>query len=490
MKYEVVIGLEVHVELATESKLFCACSAKFGADANENVCPACAGMPGMPAVTNKRAIDLGIAAALVTNSEISRTMTFDKKNYFYPDLPAGYQITQLYAPICRNGWVDIETAEGPRKITLKQIHIEEDAGKLVHDVRSGSTLVDFNRTSVPLVEIVSNPDFRTAEEVIAYLEKLRSLLSFAGISDCKMQEGSMRCDVNISVRLSGSNILGTRSEIKNMNSLKAIVRAIEYESERHIDALETGSEKLVQETRRWDDNKGMTFAMREKENATDYRYFPNPELMPVYISDEWIDEIRTALPESAEEKFKRMTTKLNLSEYDSKIITGSKAISEIFDETLKNFNKPKQVVNWIIVELLSIAKGDNKGEDDISIDGEKFAKLISLVDSGTINRTIGKEVLLKVLKENADPEKYIKENSLASITDESFIIGLIDEVMTECEKSVNEYLSGNQKAYGFLVGQVMRKANKKADPKSVNKLLKEALTTLTEQRQTGKMNKL
>ena len=473
--YEVVMGLEVHIELATESKLFCACSAKFGADANENVCPACAGMPGFPAVVNKRAIELGIAAALVTNSEITRMMAFDKKNYFYPDLPTGYQITQLYAPICRNGWIEIKTAAGSKKITLHQIHIEEDAGKLVHDTRSGTTLVDFNRTSVPLTEIVSNPDFRTAEEVVAYLEKLRSLLSFAGVSDCKMQEGSMRCDVNISVREAGSDILGTRTEIKNMNSLKAIVRAIEYESQRHIDALETGSEELVQETRRWDDGKGMTFSMRDKENATDYRYFPNPELMPVMISDEWIEVVRSSLPESAAAKFLRMTTELKLSEYDSKIITGSKNLSHIFDETLKYFNKPKDVVNWIMVELLSIAKGDNKGEDDILIDCEKFAKLISLVGSSTINRTIGKEVLIKVLEDNIDPESYIAEHGLASINDTGFIAGLIDEVLIEFDKSVQEYLGGNQKAYGFLVGQVMRKAEKKADPKAVNELLKNAL---------------
>ncbi|MCL2513376.1 MAG: Asp-tRNA(Asn)/Glu-tRNA(Gln) amidotransferase subunit GatB, partial [Oscillospiraceae bacterium] len=299
MIYETVMGLEVHVELATESKLFCGCSAKFGAGANENVCPACAGMPGMPAVTNKRAVELGIAAAIVTNSEITRTMTFDKKSYFYPDLPCGYQITQWFAPICRNGWIEIETDAGKKKITLKQIHVEEDAGKLVHDARTGTSLVDFNRTSVPLVEIVSNPDFRSAEEVVAYLEKLRSLLSFAGVSDCKMQEGSMRCDVNISVREAGSDKLGTRTEIKNMNSLKAIAAAIAFESQRHIDALETGSEALVQETRRWDDNLGESFAMREKENATDYRYFPNPELMPVYISNEWIESVRETLPEPA-----------------------------------------------------------------------------------------------------------------------------------------------------------------------------------------------
>ena len=475
MKYEVVMGLEVHVELATESKLFCGCSAKFGADANENVCPACAGMPGMPAVANKKAIELGIAAALLTNSTITRTITFDKKNYFYPDLPAGYQITQFAAPICRNGWVEIETNAGTKKITLKQIHIEEDAGKLVHDGRTGTSLVDFNRTSVPLVEIVSNPDFRSSDEVIAYLEKLRSLLSFAGVSDCKMQEGSMRCDVNISVREAGSQTLGIRTEIKNMNSFRAIASAIAYESERHIDALETGSEVLVQETRRWDDNIGETFSMRGKENATDYRYFPNPEIMPIVIDDNWIETVRSHLPETAHDKYKRLTQDLGLSEYDSKIITGSKKLSDIFDVTTKYFNKPKEAANWIIVELLAIAKGNNKGEDDIQIDCQKFAKLMELVDNKTINRTVGKKILALVLEENIDPKIYIEENKLGMVSDHSVIGTAIQSVLTENAQSIEDYKNGNKKILGFLVGQIMKKLGGKADPHIVNSLLMEAM---------------
>ncbi|MCL2319664.1 MAG: Asp-tRNA(Asn)/Glu-tRNA(Gln) amidotransferase subunit GatB [Treponema sp.] len=477
MKYEVVSGLEVHVELATASKLFCSCPTKFGAGANENVCPACAGMPGMPAVTNKHAVELGIAAALVTNSEITRVMTFDKKNYFYPDLPAGYQITQWFAPICRNGWVEIETSTGTKRITLKQIHIEEDAGKLVHDSRTGTTLVDFNRTSMPLVEIVSNPDFRSAEEVVAYLEKLRSLLSFAGVSGCKMEEGSMRCDVNISVREAGAAKLGTRTEIKNMNSLKAIAAAFAYESRRHIDALETGGEVLVQETRRWDDNLGETFSMREKENATDYRYFPNPELMPVYISDEWIEQVRRGLPETAGAKFTRMTQQLGLSEEDSRIITGSKNLSDIFDNTVACFNNPKEVVNWIVVELLSIAKtsgrqqGDNKGEDDIVIDCAKFAELIRLVSENTVNRAVGKKILAKVFEEGVDPAAYVEENKLGMVSDTGVIDKAIREVLAENEKSVAEYKNGNQKITGFFVGRIMKTLGGKADPKVVNERL-------------------
>ena len=471
MKYELVVGLEVHVELATETKLFCSCSTKFGAGGNENVCPACAGMPGMPAVTNRKAVELGIAASLVTNSEITRTITFDKKNYFYPDLPAGYQITQWFAPICRRGWIEIETGSGKKRITLKQIHIEEDAGKLIHDTRTGTTLVDFNRTSVPLVEIVSNPDFRSAEEVIAYLEKLRSLLSFAGVSDCKMQEGSMRCDVNISVREAGSEKLGTRVEIKNMNSLKAIGAAIAYESQRHIDALETGGEVLIQQTRRWDDNLGETFSMREKENATDYRYFPNPELMPIHISDEWINKVRGNLPEMAEEKFLRMTKQLGLPADDCRVITGSKNLSDIFDKTSAFCKNPKEAVNWILVELLAITKGENKNEDDIVIDCVKFAKIIELVSANTINRTVGKKLLAMVIKDNIDPASYVEENRLGMVNDTSIIDNAVNAVLAGDEKSVNDYKNGNQKVLGYFTGKIMKNLGGKADPKIVNERL-------------------
>jgi len=472
MIYEVVMGLEVHVELSTQSKLFCSCSAKFGARQNENVCPACIGMPGFPAVVNKKAIELGVAAGLVTNCKIAPVMSFDKKNYFYPDLPTGYQITQFFAPVCTNGWVELD---GGKKITLKQIHIEEDAGKLVHEPRTRMSLVDFNRASVPLIEIVSNPDFRTAEEVTEYLEKLRLLLSFAGISDCKMQEGSMRCDINISVREEGSKTLGTRTEIKNMNSLKAIARAIEYESQRHIDALETGSEKLIQETRRWDDDIGMSYSMREKEEAADYRYFPNPELMPVFIDEDWIESIRKALPEPAHEKYERMTTKLGLPTHDSKIISGSQNLSRIFDETLKHFGKPKDVSNWMIGELLAIAKDKDISDDDIDIDTEKFATIARLVDESKINRTVGKKVLVKVFEENIDPEVYIEKNSLAMVSDTGLLETAVQEVLAENEKSVTEYKEGSQKVFGFLVGQVMKKTAGKADPKTVNELLRKLL---------------
>ncbi|MCL2079601.1 MAG: Asp-tRNA(Asn)/Glu-tRNA(Gln) amidotransferase subunit GatB [Oscillospiraceae bacterium] len=485
MKYEVVMGLEVHVELSTQSKLFCSCSAKFGAEANENVCPACAGMPGMPALVNKNAVSLGIAAGILTNSDISEVITFDKKNYFYPDLPTGYQITQWFAPICKNGWIDIEAVGGggaddtipTKRITLKQIHIEEDAGKLVHEPRTRSTLVDFNRTSVPLIEIVSNPDFNTSGEVVAYLEKLRLLLTFAGVSDCKMQEGSMRCDINISVREKGCKKLGTRTEIKNMNSLKAIARAIEYESQRHIDALETGSEELVVETRRWDDTLGMTFAMREKEQAEDYRYFPNPEILPIRIDKAWIEDVRATLPEPAHEKYERLTKTLGLPEHDSRLISESQNLSRIFDAVTKIVNKPKDVSNWIIGELLAVSSGAGVEGDEIDINVSDFAKIIMLVDEGKINRAVGKKVLAQVFENKVNPEEYIKDNSLAMVSDTGTLESAIAAVLKENDKTVAEYKNGSQKVFGFLVGQIMKKTGGKADPRMVNELLKKMIET-------------
>ena len=472
MTYETVIGLEVHAELSVNTKLFCACSAKFGAEQNENVCPACCGMPGMPAVLNKRAVELGIAAGILTESEIANVVSFDKKNYFYPDLPAGYQITQYFSPICKNGKIHIEAPES-KTITLKQIHIEQDAGKLVHDGRAGCTYVDYNRAGVPLIEIVSNADFNSGAEVLAYLEKLREILSFAKISDCKMQEGSMRCDINVSVRKKGEKKLGTRTEIKNMNSLKAIAAAIEYESARHIEALETGSEVLIQETRRWDESEGATFSMREKEDATDYRYFPDAEIVPVTINTEWIEKIRAALPETARNKYLRLTGELGLSDYDAKIITGSRNLSDIFDETMKHFNNPKEIANWIIVELLSVAKGDNKSADDIKLNCAGFAKIITFVNDKTINRNVGKKMIPDLLKDGEDfkPEKYIEENNLGMLTDANEIAGVVREVLSENQKSVAEYKKGNQKVVGFLMGQIMRKLGGKADPQVVGELI-------------------
>lgn len=475
MEYELVMGLEVHVELATESKLFCSCSAKFNKEANENVCPACSGMPGLLPVTNKRAVEIGITAGLVTNCEITRCTTFDKKNYFYPDLSTGYQITQYYAPICRNGYVDIETAEGEKRIRIKQIHIEEDAGKLVHAPWTDSSLVDYNRASVPLVEVVSMPDFRSTDEVITYLEKLRALLSFAGVSDCKMQEGSMRADINVSVRKKGETKLGVRTEIKNMNSLKAIARAIKFEMERHIDAIETGCEVLVQETRRWDDNKGESFAMRNKEDATDYRYFPNPDLAPIYIDDELMDRVKSALPELAHEKHERYMAEYGLSDYDSTILTGNKNLCRIFDETVAHCNKPKEVSNWLIVELFNIIKADGKNLDDVVLDSKKLADLIELVDSKVINRTTAKTIFSEIYKNDIDPKQYVEEHGLGMISDESELRAAITKTLEENESTVIQYKNGNEKVLGFFIGKVMKTMGGKADPALVGQILKDML---------------
>lgn len=475
MKYEIVMGLEVHIELATESKLFCSCGAKSGADANRHVCPACAGMPGYFPVANKKAIEFGMMSGIVTNCEVSRFITFDKKNYFYPDLPTGYQITQLLNPIAKNGFIEIKTKDEIKKIRIKQIHIEEDAGKLVHDARTGSSLVDFNRGGVPLNEIVSMADFRTADEVIAYLEKIKELLSYAGISECKMENGTMRCDVNISVREFGVQKLGTRTEIKNMNSLTDIVEAIEYESNRHIEAIENKTEILVQETRRWDDVKKMTYSMRSKEDATDYRYFPDANIMPINISEDWFNEVKAKLPELAHEKRARYAKDYNLSEYDCEVLTGSKNLSDIFDDTVKHTDKPKDVSNWLTVELMNIVKNDNKNIEDVKIEGKKIAELIELVEKKVINRTKAKEIFLEIYKNNVDPKKFAEQNQLGMISDTSQIEEMVKTVLASDPKSVDDYKKRPEKILGFFVGIVMGRMKGKADPEIVNKLLKEYL---------------
>jgi len=475
MNYEVVIGIETHVELATESKLFCSCSAKYGAGPNEHVCPACMGMPGLPPVLNKKAVELGIKAGLVTNCEISRFITFDKKNYYYPDLPAGYQITQMFHPVCTNGYVGIATPAGEKRIRIKQIHIEEDAGKLVHDTHEDASLVDFNRTSVPLIEIVSMADIRNADEAVMYLEKLRSLLTFSGISDCKMQEGSMRADINISVREQGAEELGTRTEMKNLNSLKAIRRAIEYESKRHIDALETGDYALVQETRRWDDSKGQSFSMRNKETEADYRYFPNAEVLPVYIDEEWVARVKDSVPELAHEKYERYIARYGLPEQDSRIMTSSKALADIFDDTMKYCGLPKEAANWILVELINLAKTDGRSIDDISVDGEKLAKLIGLVDKKTVSRTTAKEIFEEIYRNGADPDEYVRVNRLGMVSDENLLVTAVKKAIEENPKSVDEYRQGNKKVLGFFVGIIMRETGGKADPSMVNEILKKLL---------------
>lgn len=472
--YETVIGLEVHVELATKTKIFCGCSTAFGAAPNAHTCPVCTGMPGSLPVLNKQVVEYATAVGLATNCKITQYNKFDRKNYFYPDNPQNYQISQLYLPICRDGKVEIETEKGKKFIGIHEIHMEEDAGKLIHDEWEDCSLVDYNRSGVPLIEIVSEPDMRSAEEVIAYLEKLRLIIQYLGASDCKLNEGSMRADVNLSVREVGAEKFGTRTEMKNLNSFKAIQRAIEDERERQIDLIEEGK-SVVQETRRWDDTKGYSYAMRSKEDAQDYRYFPDPDLTPVVISDEWIAEIKSRQPEFRDEKKARYISEFGLPEYDADIITLHKKMADIFEKTTAICKLPKKVSNYLMGETMKLLKAANKEPEDIDFSPENFAKLIVLAENGTINGSVAKDVFKKIFEEDIDPEKYVEENGLKMDNDEDALKATIEEIVAKNPQSVEDYKNGKDKAIGFLVGQTMKATGGKANPGAVNKLLKEIL---------------
>lgn len=473
-QYETVIGLEVHVELATKTKIFCSCSTEFGGAPNTHTCPVCTGMPGSLPVLNRQVVEYALAVGLAVNCEINQYCRFDRKNYFYPDNPQNYQISQLYLPICHDGFVEIETAAGKKKVGIHEIHMEEDAGKLIHDEWEDCSLVDYNRSGVPLIEIVSEPDMRSADEVIAYLEKLRLIIQYLGASDCKLQEGSMRADVNLSVRETGALEFGTRTEMKNLNSFKAIARAIEGERKRQIELLEDGK-KVVQETRRWDDNKESSRAMRSKEDAKDYRYFPDPDLPPVTISDAWIQEIKDRQPELKTEKMARYQEEYGLSAYDADIITGAKHMADIFEATVSLCGKPKEAANWLMVEAMRLLKEEALEPEAIRFSPENLAKLIVLVDNGTINRTVAKEVFEKIFAEDVDPEAYVEENGLKVVNDEGALRAVIREVIAANPQSVTDYHNGKERARGFLVGQTMRAMKGKAAPAMVNKVLEELL---------------
>ena len=472
--YETVIGLEVHVELATKTKIFCSCSTEFGGKPNTHTCPVCTGMPGSLPVLNKQVVEYAMAVGLATNCSITRYSKFDRKNYFYPDNPQNYQISQLYLPICHDGGVEIETAGGKKIIGIHEIHMEEDAGKLVHDEWEDCSLVDYNRSGVPLIEIVSEPDMRSAEEVIAYLEKLRQIIQYLGASDCKLQEGSMRADVNLSVREVGAEKFGTRTEMKNLNSFKAIAHAIEGERERQIELIEAGR-KVIQETRRWDDNKESSFTMRSKEDAQDYRYFPDPDLTPVVISDEWIAEVKARQPELRSEKLERYKKEFDIPDYDAQIITNSKHMADLFEAATAICKKPKKVSNWLMGETLRLLKENNMDPEDLSFAPENLAKLVDLADAGTVNSSVAKEVFEQIFKENVDPEVYIEEHGLKTVNDEGALKATIEQIVSENPQSVADYKGGKKKAIGFLVGQTMKAMKGKADPASVNKILKEIL---------------
>ena len=473
-EYTTVIGLEVHVELATKTKIFCGCSTQFGGSPNTHTCPVCTGMPGSLPVLNKQVVEYAAAVGLATNCTITQYCKFDRKNYFYPDNPQNYQISQLYLPICRDGGVEIETAAGKKTVRIHEIHMEEDAGKLIHDEWENCSLVDYNRSGVPLIEIVSEPDMRNAEEVIAYLEKLRLIIQYLGASDCKLQEGSMRADVNLSVCEVGAPEFGTRTEMKNLNSFKAIARAIEGERARQIELLEEGK-KVIQETRRWDDNKEYSYAMRSKEDAQDYRYFPEPDLVPLMISDEWLAEIKSKQPELRDEKRIRYKAEYDIPEYDIDIITGSKHMADIFEKAVAICHNPKKVSNWLMVETLRLLKEKEMDPEDIHFSPENLAKLIQLTDANVINSTVAKEVFEVMFAEDIDPDQYVEEKGLKTVSDEGELRKTVEQIIAENPQSVADYRGGKDKAIGFLVGQTMKAMKGKADPGVVNALLKELL---------------
>ena len=475
-EYEVVIGLEVHVELSTKTKIFCGCSTEFGGAPNTHVCPVCSGMPGSLPVLNKEVVNKAISVGLATNCEITRNSKFDRKNYFYPDNPQNYQISQLYYPICRNGHVDIETGDGVKKaIRIHEIHMEEDAGKLIHDPVTDDTYVDFNRSGVPLIEIVSEPDMRSADEVVAYLEKLRETIIYLGASDCKLNEGSMRADVNLSIREKGSEEFGTRTESKNLNSFRAIRRCIENEIGRQIDILEEGG-TVVLETRRWDDEKGYSYPMRSKEDAQDYRYFPDPDLVPIVVSDEWIDEIRAAQPEFRDAKKARYKEEFDLPDYDIDQITGSKKMSEIFEGAVAEGADPKKASNWLMVETMRLMKDKNIDAESLRFSAKNLAALIKLVDSKEINGGVAKEVFEKaVFLDDMDPVKYVADNNMSTKADSGELLSVVKKAIEANPKAVEDIRNGKQKAIGAIVGFVMKEMKGKCDPGEVNRMIAEEL---------------
>ena len=471
MNYEVVIGLETHVELKTESKIFCSCGGHAAAKTpNDCVCPACSGMPGMLPVMNKRVVEFAVLAGLMLNCEISRYTTFDKKNYYYPDLPCAYQVTQINHPICTNGCVQVKTSAGVRDIHIKQIHMEEDAGKLVH---SGSySYVDFNRTSVPLIEIVTQPDFRSAEEVITYLTNLKSMFRFSGISEC--EEGAMRCDVNISVREKGSQEFGVRTEIKNMSSFESIEKAINYEAQRHMDAIEYELEELVQETRRYDDTSGKTFAMRNKETEADYRYFPDANLMPIIIDDEWIEEIKKNRPVEINDKVVEYS-EAGISEKEIDMIIANQNISQLLDGVVALGCNAKDAASWILTDSVGLLRKEGKTIDELSISPEKLSAIIKMVDAGEINRVSGKKILTAVLKEDVDPVAYCKEKGFDNKIDMAVVDKVIDEAIQNNAQAVADYKNGKAKAIQSVFGACMRELKGIVEPAIIKEMLENKL---------------
>lgn len=481
MEYEVVIGCEVHVELKTKTKIFCSCPTDFGGEPNTHVCPVCLGLPGTLPVLNKKVLEYAIKAGLAMNCEIAHFSKFDRKNYFYPDLTKAYQISQFDLPICKNGYIDIETSEGKKKIGITRIHMEEDAGKLVHQgatiTTSAGSLADYNRAGVPLIEIVSEPDMRSAEDVLAFLTNLKAIIEYTGVSDARMEQGSLRCDVNLSLCPAGQKEFGTRAEIKNLNSFRAVERVIKYEIDRQTDILESGG-KVVQETRTWDDGKGMTFSLRSKEDSDEYRYFPDPDLTPIIVTDAYIEELRASLPELPQVKRARMIEEDGLPEYDAGVITASKALADFYDGVRAHYDDAKKISNWIMVELLAKVNAEGMELEAVKIQPEQMAALLKLVDSGDISGKIAKKVFAEMFATGKDPADIIKEQGLVQISDEDALKEMVSHVVEANPKSVEDYKAGKTKAMGFLVGQIMKQSRGQANPAVINKLLAEKLDSM------------
>lgn len=474
MQFETVIGLEVHAELSTETKIFCGCRTSFGAPPNTNTCPVCLGHPGALPVLNKKALEYAIKAALALNCEIARETKFDRKNYFYPDLPKAYQISQDDEPLGRNGWLEIEVNGVKKRIGIKRLHLEEDAGKLIHASGEDYSLVDFNRGGTPLIEIVSEPDIRSPEEAYAYLEKLKAILQYTEVSDCKMEQGSLRCDANISIRPVGSTQLGTRCEIKNLNTFKGVQKALEYEARRHEELIRSG-QQVEQETRRWNEATGKTVRMRGKEEAEDYRYFPDPDLLQVVISDEELERIKNSLPELPDARKARYMEQYGLSAYDAGVITSDKSLADFFEETTKYCQDPKLAANWLMGDVLGYLNAQQKELADIQLTPEQLGKMIALIEKGTISSKIAKQVFSELVTNGGDPETIVKEKGLVQISDEGQLAEIVARVVENNPQSVADFKNGKDRAIGYLVGQVMKETKGKANPQLVNKLLREEI---------------
>ncbi len=476
MEFSTVCGLEVHTELATKTKIFCSCSTEFGGEPNTHVCEICSGMPGTLPVLNEKVLEFAVRTGLATNCEITMNNKFDRKNYFYPDLPKAYQISQLYLPICRNGYIEIDDSinGGKKKVRIHEIHMEEDAGKLIHDEWNDCTLVNYNRCGVPLLEIVSEPDIASADEAVQYVEKLRDILQFCGVSDCKMQEGSLRADVNVSVMEKCSDKLGTRTEMKNINSFKAIHNAVETEARRQQEIIEDGG-KIVQETRRWDDSKGESYAMRSKEDAQDYKYFPDPDLPPVCLTEEYVENIRKNLPELPDAKKARYMNELGLSEYDTSMICSSVYYVRLFEKTVEITKNPKDSANWIMGELMKMLNDTQTLPENMSFRPESLGEIINLLNSNKISRDSAKKVFKAVFEENVIPADYVKENNMEMVSDSGAIKAVVEEVINSNQKAVDEYKGGKAQSFNFLIGQCMRALKGKAPASEVTNILKEIL---------------